>query len=98
MVRTKHEEHKTLKEYCDKKNIIYSTSVWDSTSAKEIIDINPEFIKVPSACNNNYEMLEVLRDDYKGHAHIHGPAQSLTFDVLGQSGLALSAVSGSGYK
>jgi N-acetylneuraminate synthase len=63
-------EHKTLKEYCDKKNIIYSTSVWDSTSAKEIIAINPEFIKVPSACNNNYEMLEVLRDDYKGQVQL----------------------------
>ena len=25
---------------------------------------------MPSACNNNFEMLEVLRDAYKGDVHI----------------------------
>jgi N-acetylneuraminate synthase len=31
--------------------MVYSTSVWDTTSAKEIA-LHPEFIKIPSACNN----------------------------------------------
>lgn len=51
-------------------NIIYSTSVWDLTSAKEIAEINPRFIKIPSACNNEYKMLEWLCNNYDGEIHI----------------------------
>lgn len=63
-------QHAELKKYCEEIGIIYSTSVWDTTSAKEIASLNPEFIKIPSACNNNYEMLEWLCDNYKGEIHI----------------------------
>lgn len=63
-------EHQQLKKYCDKIGLIYSTSVWDITSANEVVNLNPEFIKVPSACNNNYKMLEILRDSYKGKIHL----------------------------
>ena len=64
------DQHAQLKKYCDELGIVYSTSVWDVTSAKEIIGLDPEFIKVPSACNNHYKMLEQLRDNYKGEVHI----------------------------
>tara|TARA_B100000519_G_scaffold9150_1_gene7294 strand:- start:179 stop:790 length:612 start_codon:yes stop_codon:yes gene_type:complete len=57
-------------EYSNKLGIQYSTSVWDITSAKEIVSMNPDMIKVPSACNNHFDMLKVLRDDYKGDVHI----------------------------
>lgn len=63
-------QHLELKQYCEEIGIIYSTSVWDTTSAKEIASLNPEFIKIPSACNNNYEMLGWLCDHYKGEIHI----------------------------
>mgnify|MGYP005993450685 CR=1 FL=1 len=63
-------QHKQLKEYCDSIGIVYSTSVWDVTSAKEMISFNPEFLKVPSACNNNFEMLKVLRDDFNGQVQL----------------------------
>lgn len=63
-------QNKELKEYCDSINITYSTSVWDVTSAREMITFAPEFLKVPSACNNNFEMLKVLRDDFKGQVQI----------------------------
>lgn len=63
-------QHIELKNYCELIDIQYSTSVWDVTSAKEIVSINPEFIKVPSACNNNYNMMRVLRDEYAGDVHI----------------------------
>ena len=56
--------------YCNEVGIEYSTSVWDVTSAKEISELNPTLIKVPSASNTHYEMLEVLRDDYKGDVHV----------------------------
>jgi N-acetylneuraminate synthase len=63
-------QHAELKAYSEKIGIQYSTSVWDLTSAQQIIELNPLLIKVPSACNNNYPMLQVLRDLYKGEVHI----------------------------
>ena len=63
-------QHYKLMEHCKKNKIVYSTSVWDVTSAREILELNPVSIKVPSACNNNYSMLKVLRDDYQGDIHV----------------------------
>ncbi len=64
------EQHQELKAYCEETGIVYSTSVWDTTSAKEIAALEPEFIKIPSACNNHYEMLGWLCDHYKGEIHV----------------------------
>jgi N-acetylneuraminate synthase len=64
------QQHKELKAYCEQIGLEYSTSVWDTISAREIIDINPSFIKVPSACNNNFDLLQILRDEYSGEVHI----------------------------
>ncbi len=64
------EQHRELQAYCQEKGIEYSTSVWDMTSAKEIASLNPRFIKIPSACNNNLEMLEWLCDNYSGEIQI----------------------------
>lgn len=64
------EQHTQLKKYCEEMGIVYSTSVWDTTSAKEIASLNPDFIKIPSACNNNYEMLGWLCENYRGEIHI----------------------------
>jgi len=64
------DQHKELKDYAESLGLIYSTSVWDTTSAKEIVGLNPVLIKVPSACNNHFEMLAILRDEYKGEVHI----------------------------
>lgn len=63
-------EHRELKEYCSNIGIGYSTSVWDVTSAKEIIGLEPDYLKVPSASNNNFNLLEILRNDYKGQVHL----------------------------
>ena len=50
--------------------MVYSTSVWDMTSAKEIVALNPEFIKIPSACNLNIPMLEYLCKNFAGDIHV----------------------------
>ncbi len=63
-------QHQELKTFCEDLGITYSTSVWDLTSAKEIASIHPEFIKIPSACNNNTKMLTWLCENYKGEIHI----------------------------
>tara|TARA_Y100001934_G_C12274725_1_gene736765 strand:+ start:227 stop:1093 length:867 start_codon:yes stop_codon:yes gene_type:complete len=64
------EQHKELIAFCNSIGIEYSTSVWDVTSAKEISDLNPKLIKVPSASNTHYDMLKVLRDEYDGEVHV----------------------------
>jgi sialic acid synthase len=64
------EQHRELKVFCESQNIVYATSVWDISSAREIISLEPELIKVPSACNNHFGLLEVLRDHYLGEVHI----------------------------
>lgn len=64
------EQHKQLKEWCEEAGITYATSVWDMTSAQEIAALNPEFIKIPSACNNHYPMLQWLCDNYGGEIQV----------------------------
>ena len=64
------EQHAQLKKWCEEYGITYASSVWDLTSAKEIASLNPKFIKIPSACNNHYEMLQWLCDNYEGEIQI----------------------------
>ena len=64
------EQHKQLKKWCEDAGIIYSTSVWDLTSAKEITTLHPQFMKIPSACNTHFEMLQWLCDNYDGEIHL----------------------------
>ena len=64
------EQNRQLKEWCEEEGLIYSTSTWDLTAAKEIVSLNPKLIKVPSASNLNFDMLEYLRDNYTGDVHL----------------------------
>ncbi|MGV8093303.1 MAG: N-acetylneuraminate synthase family protein [Mangrovibacterium sp.] len=64
------DQHRELKAWCEENHLVYSTSVWDLTSAKEIASIRPELIKVPSACNLNQELLSYLCDHYDGEIHL----------------------------
>mgnify|MGYP001089845445 CR=1 FL=1 len=64
------EQHRQLKAWCERYGISYSTSVWDLTSAKEIASIHPKFIKIPSASNCNYEMLNWVCNNYEGEIQV----------------------------
>ena len=64
------EQHKQLQIWCKEEGLIYSTSVWDMTAAKEIISISPKIIKIPSACNLDFEMLSYLCSEYNGEIHL----------------------------
>ena len=64
------EQHRQLKAWCEEYGIVYSTSVWDLTSAKEITSLNPQLIKIPSACNLNKPMLQYLCDNFPGEIHL----------------------------
>ena len=64
------EQHKQLKNWCEELGLVYSSSVWDMTSTKEIASLNPELIKIPSACNLKFDMLDYLCKEYGGEIHI----------------------------
>lgn len=64
------EQNRMLKKWCEEEGLIYSTSTWDLTAAKEIVSLNPRLIKVPSASNLNFELLQYLRDNFYGEIHI----------------------------
>lgn len=64
------EQHAVLKKWCEDAGVTYSASVWDMTSAREIASLEPEFIKIPSACNNHRKMLEWLCSHYEGEIQV----------------------------
>ncbi len=64
------EQHRHLKNLCEEMDLIYNCSVWDVNSAKEIISLNPQMIKVPSACNLKFDLLEQLCREYSGEVHV----------------------------
>ncbi len=63
-------QHMELKKYCDFVGIGYSCSVWDEDSVMEIISLNPDFIKIPSAMNENYILMNALFNNYGKDVHI----------------------------
>jgi len=64
------DDHRELQKHCQSIDLEYSCSVWDITSAKEIVSLNPILIKVGSPSNTHWEMHKVLRDTYTGDVHI----------------------------
>jgi len=64
------DQHRELKRACESHGVVYSCSVWDTVSAREIASLDPALIKVPSASNLNWPMLEVLTQSYGGEIHL----------------------------
>ena len=64
------EQHQQLQAWCKEYGVEYSTSVWDVTSAKEIVTLQPRMIKVPSACNLNKPLLDYLCEHFDGEIHL----------------------------
>jgi len=64
------EQHRQLKKCCEEWGVVYSTSVWDITSMKEIVSIKPKIIKIPSACNLKFDLLDILCEQYDGEIHL----------------------------
>lgn len=64
------EQHAQLKVYCEEIGINYSCSVWDLTSLKQIIELRPDYIKIPSAMNTNWDLLQYTCSHYQGDIHV----------------------------
>lgn len=62
--------HAELKAYCEALGAQYASSVWDVTSARELIGLKPSTIKVPSAHNQDFTLLRYLADNYSGEIHV----------------------------
>ncbi|TWU22915.1 N,N'-diacetyllegionaminic acid synthase [Novipirellula galeiformis] len=63
-------QHRQLKEWCEHFEVEYSTSVWDLTAAQEMVQLSPKLLKVPSACNVDFEMAGFLCDSFAGEIHV----------------------------
>ena len=63
-------QHRQLKLWCEEWGAVYSSSVWDLTSAKEIASLEPQLIKIPSAINTNQKVLDYLFRTYPGEIHV----------------------------
>lgn len=64
------DEHIDLLEFCESLGVGYATSVWDLTAAKDIIQLRPDYIKVPSASNLDNDLIDCLISDYGGDVHV----------------------------
>lgn len=64
------EQHRALKDLCEQVGAVYSSSVWDITSARQIASLRPAMIKVPSACNLRLDLLGYLADEFGGELHV----------------------------
>lgn len=77
------ETHAKLKGYCEKRGIEYAVSVFDMTSAIECVELGSKIIKVPSALNQNYKILDYLCNKFGGEIHIStGMTTSDELEVL----------------
>ena len=85
------EQHEVLMQVCRDAGVAYSTSAWDVFSARAMIELDPPFLKVPSATNLNSELLKILCLDYGGDIHL-----SLGMTTLAEEDEIVSLVDGCG--
>ena len=64
------DQHRELKAHCDEQDMVYSCSVWDIPSLRDIMSLQPVRIKIPSATNTNTELLEIMCREFPGEIHI----------------------------
>jgi len=64
------DQHRALSDFCEEVGVLYSSSVWDVTSAKQIASLSPRLIKVPSATNQHDDVLRVLCSEHGGEIHV----------------------------
>lgn len=63
-------QHERLMRWCRDAGIGYATSVWDLTSARQLSELAPDYLKVPSACNLNDALLDCLATEFAGDIHV----------------------------
>ncbi len=64
------EQHAILKNLCENNGKIYATSVWDIVSAKDILELEPAILKIPSAHNLDFELINYICLNFNGDIHV----------------------------
>jgi sialic acid synthase SpsE len=64
------EQHRDLKKYCEERDVVYSTSIWDIPSFIDVLDLEPMYLKIPSALNTNYELLDLVCRKFPRDLHL----------------------------
>lgn len=64
------EQHLELKLFCEEIGINYATSVFDHVSAKQVVKLKPDYIKIPSQKNLKIDMYDVICSEFEGDIHI----------------------------
>lgn len=64
------DQHRALKAFCDERDMVYGCSVWDVTSLRDMVAINPRYIKIPSATNTHIELLTEACRTFPGQIHV----------------------------
>jgi N-acetylneuraminate synthase len=64
------DQHRELKAWCEQMKLGYATSVWDLTSAREVVALGPDYIKIPSGTNQHFDLLGYLCESYMGEIHV----------------------------
>jgi N-acetylneuraminate synthase len=64
------DQHREIKEFCERLGIAYSTSVWEMTSARQIVSLAPSMLKIPSACNLRFDLMAYIADEFAGEIHV----------------------------
>lgn len=64
------DQHKQLQKWCNENNIKYACSVWDIQSAKDIISLAPDYIKIPSAANQKFGLIAYICKNFDKEIHI----------------------------
>lgn len=64
------EQYRDIKQYIITKGMKYSSSVFDVKAAEDVIWTNPEYIKIPSARCNDFELLRYVIDNFNGEIHV----------------------------
>lgn len=64
------DQHSELKDYCREKGIGYSCSVFDAVSAKQISELAPDYMKIPSQKNLDLNIYLALQNCLPKELHI----------------------------
>lgn len=64
------QQHAELWNQCRMEGIEYAVSVWDEQAFLDVKHLSAPFIKIPSARNEDMDLLRVVADGWKGEVHV----------------------------
>lgn len=63
-------QHKALRTVCENEGVGYACSVWDWQAAEDVCAVGGEWVKIPSARNTDFVLIEKVLREWRGDVHI----------------------------